>query len=365
MSDRQSEINKSISTSVEVSIRLIFLFILIGWCISLLIPFVTIVLWAVIIAVSIDPLFDWFNRLLGNSPTKAAILITVLLLAVIIVPASIFVTGIADDAQRIGRTLTSDDFQVPVPDPSVKDWPIIGEKVHTAWQQAYDNPEKAIAAYGPQIKKAGKVILQSAMSITGDLFKMLAAIIIAGVLLATPGTQKFTHQFFVKLVGTRGSEFADLTEKTIRNVTKGILGVAIIQSSMLTAIFFLAGVPYAGLLGLFCLMLGIMQLPSLPIAVFAVVWMYSSGELSTTMATVWTILLLLASLSDNVLKPILLGKGAPVPMLVIFLGAIGGFIMSGFLGLFTGAIILSLGYKLFIQWIVDPADNKEKETTGL
>jgi predicted PurR-regulated permease PerM len=124
-------------------------------------------------------------------------------------------------------------------------------------------------------------------------------------------------------------------------------------------IFFLAGVPFAGVLMFLCLMLGIMQLPSLPISVGAVVWLFSNGETSSTMAVVWAVLLLLASLSDNVLKPILLGKGAPVPMLVIFLGAIGGFMMSGFLGLFTGAIVLSLGYKLFISWI-----NDENTTAG-
>jgi predicted PurR-regulated permease PerM len=124
-------------------------------------------------------------------------------------------------------------------------------------------------------------------------------------------------------------------------------------------IFFLAGVPYAGVLALVCLVLGIIQLPSLPVSAGVIAWLYGSGSVSVTMATVWTVLLLLASLSDNVLKPLLLGKGAPVPMLVIFLGAIGGFIMSGFLGLFTGAIILSLGYKLFISWVSETDAPKE------
>jgi predicted PurR-regulated permease PerM len=358
MSDLKTSQKSAISTSVEVSIRLIFLFLLVAWCLSLLVPFITLVLWGVIIAVSVDPLYDMLNKKLGNKPMVTASLITVLLLAVIVVPASLLVTGIAEDAYRIGHKLSGENLVVPPPDPSVKEWPLVGEKAYNTWQMAHSDPEKTLTAYRPQIKEAGRMFVKSAAAIMGDIFSLLVSIIIAGVLLATPGTQSFVRKFFIKLVGERGDEFTDLAEKTIRNVTKGILGVAVIQSSIMGIIFFLAGVPYAGLLMLMCLMLGIIQLPSLPVSAGAIIWLYSSGTMSTTMATVWTVLLLLASLSDNVLKPILLGKGAPVPMLVIFLGAIGGFIMSGFLGLFTGAIVLSLGYKLFISWVNDNAPAK-------
>ena len=119
--------------------------------------------------------------------------------------------------------------------------------------------------------------------------------------------------------------------------------------------FILAGVPYAGVWALIVMILAILQLPPLIVILPVVIYLFSAN--STLFASLWTVYLLLAGASDNILKPILLGKGAPVPMLVIFLGVIGGFMLSGFIGLFTGAIILSLGYKLFITWL--DGDDKE------
>jgi len=140
-----------------------------------------------------------------------------------------------------------------------------------------------------------------------------------------------------------------MTLKTVGNVVKGIIGVALILALLNGTLFMLAGIPYAGIWTLLVFVLGILQLPLFFITLPIIVYMFSEKELMP--AIVWTVLLLVAGLSDNVLKPILLGKGAPVPMLVIFIGVIGGFMFSGFIGLFTGAIVMSLGYKLFVGWI--------------
>ncbi|MBA7584652.1 hypothetical protein ES708_26609 [subsurface metagenome] len=133
------------------------------------------------------------------------------------------------------------------------------------------------------------------------------------------------------------------------NVAKGVLGVAIIQSILLGIIFILAGVPYAGLWALLCLFFAVIQVGPIVVTIPVIIYLFAS--IDPWLAFIWTILIVLASLLDNFLKPILMGKGAPVPMLVIFLGAIGGFIASGFIGLFIGAIILSLGYKLYLGWL--------------
>jgi predicted PurR-regulated permease PerM len=152
-----------------------------------------------------------------------------------------------------------------------------------------------------------------------------------------------------------------MCDRTVKNVTKGILGVAVIQSFLLGVLFLLAGVPYAGVWALIAMFLGIIQIPPTIISIPIIVYQYSTA--SPTMATVWAVLIMLASLSDNILKPIMLGKGAPVPMLIIFMGAIGGFIMSGFIGLFTGAIVLSIGYKLFLAWLNENPDPVQVEGT--
>jgi predicted PurR-regulated permease PerM len=163
------------------------------------------------------------------------------------------------------------------------------------------------------------------------------------------GAGESIRKFFRKLAGDRGDEFADMTVKTVGSVVKGIIGVALILALLHGIILMLAGIPYAGIWTLLILVLCILQLPVIFVTLPIVVYIFAEMEL--TPAIIWTVLLLVAGLSDNVLKPLLLGKGAPVPMLVIFIGVIGGFIFSGFIGLFTGAIIMSIGYKLFIGWL--------------
>jgi predicted PurR-regulated permease PerM len=346
-----NDLQKKVTETIEISLRLIFLFLLIAWCLFLLAPFLMPVLWGIIIAVSASPLFDYLKKNLGGRSSLAAGIVTVLLLAVILVPAIMLFTSVADDAQRFGKRLANHEVNIPLPDPSVAKLPVVGEKLYATWQTAATNPQEIAEKYGTQIRSAGKWIIQAAISITGDIFILLLSIIIAGILLATPGTKEFTYKFFIKMVGDRGEEYTALVEKTIRNVTKGILGVALIQSGLMALIFLLAGVPYVGLLFVVCLAMGIMQIPATPVSIGVIIYLFNNGEHSTTMNFVWSVVILVAGLADNVLKPVLLGKGAPVPMLVIFLGAIGGFMFSGFLGLFTGAIVLSLGYKLFIAWI--------------
>ena len=141
----------------------------------------------------------------------------------------------------------------------------------------------------------------------------------------------------------------NITLQTVGNVVKGVLGVAFILAVVHGILFFLADIPYAGIWTLLIFILAIIQIPSLLVSLPIIIYLFAVKE--PLPAIVWTVLLLVAGMADNVLKPLLLGKGAPVPMLVIFIGVIGGFILSGFLGLFTGAIIMSLGYKLYIGWV--------------
>jgi predicted PurR-regulated permease PerM len=343
------QLQKSISTSVEITIRLLFLFLLIAWCLKILLPFTTIILWAVIIAVSIEPLYNWLLGKLGGKPSRAAVVLVVAFLIVIIIPSYFIVNALVSHMGELRDSFQGGTFHIPPPNEQVADWPLIGDRLYSAWSAASDNLETFLSTHSEQVKKLGRRLMSAVLGIGTDVLQIVASFIIAGVLLATRGTSDFTRQLFRKLVGNRGDEFAELCDKTVKNVTKGILGVAVIQSTLLGVLFLLAGVPYAVVWALIAMFLGIIQLPPTIISIPVIIYLYSA--ISPTMATVWTVLILLASLSDNVLKPILLGKGAPVPMLVIFLGAIGGFILSGFIGLFTGAIVLSIGYRLFMAWL--------------
>ena len=348
MSD--SQLQKTVSTSIEVTIRLIILFILIAWCLSILLPFTSIVLWAIIIAISIEPLYNSLLNKLGT-PARAATTLVIIFLIIIIVPSYFAVNALVSNIKEVSQTFQAGSLKVPPPTDRVADWPLIGERVYAAWSTASSNLENFLSTYAEQVAAFGKWLMTKTIGVGAAVLQIIVAFIIAGVLLATRGTDDFTRRFFRKLVGKRGDEFAALCDKTIKNVTKGILGVAVIQSFLLGVIFILAGVPYAAIWTVLVLFFGIIQLPPTLVSIPVIIYLYSA--ISPTMATIWAILIILASLSDNILKPLLLGKGAPVPMLVIFLGAIGGFILSGFIGLFTGAIVLSIGYQLFISWVND------------
>jgi len=355
MKDNQN-LQNNIFASVEISIRLIFLFILVSWCIMILLPFVTPVLWAIIIAVSVSPVYDMLLKKLKSA--WSATLIVLIFLLILIVPSYFFFSSLVGSVSELVEQYKNGGIDVPTPNKQVAEWPLIGEKIYGIWSLASDNLEKVLIQYDEQVKTFGTWLVSTISGIAFGILQFVLSIIIAGVLLATRGTKDLTTKLFKRLVGDKkGMEFAELTEKTIRNVTKGILGVAIIQSFILGILFVLAGVPYAGIWALLVLVLGIIQLPPTLISIPVIIWLYSA--ISPGMATVWTVLIIIGSLSDNVLKPILLGKGAPVPMLVIFLGAIGGFILSGFMGLFTGAIVLSLGYKLFIAWVEEDENESE------
>ena len=245
--------------------------------------------------------------------------------------------------------MTRGTLTIPPPAEKVKEWPIMGEKLYDTWQSASVNLEKLVIKYQDQLIKVGKKVGKGILSAVGGVIQIVVALFIAGILLAIGGAGESIRKFFRKLAGDRGDELADMIVKTVGSVVKGIIGVALILALLNGIIFLLAGVPYAGIWTLLAFILAVLQLPLFFITLPVIIYMFATKEVMP--AILWTALLLVAGLSDNVLKPILLGKGAPVPMLVIFIGVIGGFIFSGFIGLFTGAIVISVGYKLFVGWI--------------
>ncbi len=336
--------------AVDLVIRIGILLLLIAWCFRILAPFLSPVLWAILLAVALYPLFSVLSKRLGGSDKLSAIILTISLLALILIPTSLFFGSLVEGVQTYGEQMVNKEFSVPPPNDDIKEWPLVGEKLHGIWMTAFNNIDDLINQYEDQIASFGKSVLNSFLGTSLTFFQFILSIIIAGILLATSkqgGT--FTYSLFKRIVGERGEEFANICKVTIKNVAKGILGVAIIQSTLAGIGFLLAGIPFAGLWFLISLILGIIQVGPALVIIPVIIYIFSTT--STLAAILWSIYFVIVMLSDNILKPILLGKGAPVPMLIIFLGSIGGFMNSGFVGLFVGAIILSLGYKLFIAWV--------------
>jgi len=350
--------NQTLNNSVyDTTIRLFILILIVAWCLMILYPFVSIILWSLILALAMHPLHSLLARKMGGRPKLASFIIIFSILAVIILPTGLLIGSLVEEVKELKVSYDKGTLTIPPPTEKVKEWPIIGEKLYDTWQSASVNLEELVIKYKDQLFAFGSKLAKGILSAAGGVIQIVVALIIAGVLLCIGGARESIRKFFRKLAGNRGDEFADMTVKTVSSVVKGIIGVALILALLNGIIFMLAGVPYAGIWTLLVFVLGVLQIPLFFITLPVIIYMFATKELMP--AILWTALLLVAGLSDNILKPILLGKGAPVPMLVIFIGVIGGFIFSGFIGLFTGAIVMSVGYKLFVGWI---NSNNEAET---
>jgi len=278
-------------------------------------------------------------------------------LVLLVIPGWLFLQAISRNVQDAKASFDAGTLTIPPPSEKVKGWPIVGTKLFETWQSASANLRDTVVKYKTELVGIGSIVGKGILSFGAGIIQLVIALFIAGALLATAGTGDAVRRIFTKLAGDRGDELADVIQKTVGKVVKGVLGVALIQSILIGTGLLLSGVPYAGILALAIFLLAVVQIPTMLIVLPAVIYLFSVK--STAVAVLWTVFLMVGGLSDNVLKPILLGKGAPVPMLVIFVGVIGGFILSGLIGLFTGAIVMSVGYKLFQAWLSTSAPSVE------
>jgi predicted PurR-regulated permease PerM len=240
-------------------------------------------------------------------------------------------------------------------------WPLIGPKLHALWAQAHADLPALVQSLQPQVGDVAKSILGFVAGIGVGLLQFLAAIVVAGLIMAFgEAGSRANLAIFRRIVGpARGAEFAKLSAATVRAVAQGVLGVAFIQALIVGVILLVAGVPWAGVLALVVLVLAIAQVPALLVTLPAIGYIWWVGTYSTGAAIAWTVLLGVSGMADNVLKPLLLGRGVKAPMVVILLGALGGMATSGILGMFVGATLLTLGYQIFMGWVAGTPEADE------
>jgi predicted PurR-regulated permease PerM len=336
--------------ALEAAIRIGLVALLLYWCFKIGEPFIETIVWGIIMAVAIHPGYVRLKSALGGRSRLAATLITLFTLIVLLVPTYMLSESLINAVQGYSANINEGTLKVPPPPESVRSWPVIGEPLHTFWNLASDNLAAALSKITPQLKKVGIPLLSTAAGAGVGILKFLVSIIIAGVLLANAvGGGRAARTIAGRLTGEQGISAVELAVATVRSVTLGILGVALIQAILAGIGFLVVGVPGAGLWALLVLIFAVVQLPTILILGPIVVYVFATA--STATAVVFTIWSLLVGMSDAFLKPLLMGRGVDVPMLVIFIGAIGGFLTSGIIGLFVGAIILALGYKLFFLWL--------------
>lgn len=288
---------------------------------------------------------------MGERNKLASIVYTLLALAMLITPTVMIANSIIDTSSLISERYEAGELEISPPNESVKDWPVVGEKTYTLWLQASENLQATLKKYRAETKKLGKAIISGVAGAAGTILQFVLSIIISGVLLANAeGARKITIKIFKRLINeAEGQSYANLSKATIRSVAQGVLGVAMIQAILSALGMMIMDVPAWGLWTVVVLVLAIAQLP--PIIVLGFVCAYVFSVADTTPAVIFLVYSIIVSGSDGFLKPLFLGRGMSTPMLVILLGAIGGMMMSGIIGLFVGAIVLALGYELFIKWL--------------
>ena len=349
-SSSPSPISSSSNLVIHYALQLLALAILLVWCFNILAPFLIPMLWGGVFASSFFPIHEKLIGKYGWKNWLSATFITLAALAVLIVPAIFFMIAGAGEIKELAENIRDGDLVIPAPNEEIKSWPFVGEKAYAFWTEASINVSLTIREHQDQLKPLLLRLVALLRNTAGGVLSLTVSIIISGIVLAYEKEESdFARKFFVKLAGKKGEEMAGIAKQTVQNVVKGILGVAAIQTIFVGIGLLVAGIPFAGLWIILSLILAIVQIGILPVSIGVIIYIWTTGD--TVTATILTIWMLVVGLMDNVLKPILLGKGASVPMMVVFLGAIGGFIYSGFIGLFTGAVVLTLAYKLGEEWL--------------
>ena len=359
-------INKLLKTELfDFVVRVSLIAFLVVMSIRVFAPFAGLMLWALILAIALYPLQRMLSVRMGGRQGLTATVIVLVGMLIIGVPTVMLGNSFAGHLHGAHQAFENNTLSLPKPGEGVAEWPLVGKKIYSSWSAAADNLPAFIKKHKEKLKNFSKKTLSMAANTLGSIFLFIGALIIAGIMMAYgEGGAHVMQKILSRISGVKeGPELQKLTTATVRSVAAGVVGVAFIQALLLGIGFFMSGIPAAGVLALVALLLGIVQLPALIISLPAIAWLWVSGDASTVMNIVFTIYLLVAGMADNVLKPLLLGRGVDVPMPVILIGALGGMVVSGIIGLFIGAVLLAVGYQLFMQW-VDQFDAVEEEATG-
>ncbi len=328
-------------------------------------PFLSALLWATMIVISTWPLLLHLQARLGGRRGLATAIMTVALLLILLVPLSLSIgalIGNIDSVVAWAKALAQ--FKIPPPPYWVVHIPIEGPKLSAEWQQLSDGGPGALSTrvvpyagrfvewFARQMGSMGAMIVQFLLTV------VISAILYSNGEVAASGIRKFAS----RLAGAHGDRAAILAGGTIRGVAIGVVVTAVVQALIAGIGFAVASVPAAALLTGACLILCIAQLGPVLVMLPAVIWKFYTGDI------LWGCVLLafmvVAGTIDNVLRPILIRKGADLPLLLIFAGVIGGIVSFGIMGIFVGPVVLAVSYALLKEWVEDKPPTEEKPVTA-
>ena len=341
------------SLVLDVLIRAGLIIAMAMLCYQVLSPFLTLIVWALILAVALYPLHQFLASKMGGKQGLATTLLVVIGIVLIGAPTAMLMSSLGDSVQQLVHDVQNNALKIPAPRPGVEQWPVVGKRIHDVWSKAHADLPALVQSMQPKVGELAKTALGFVAGIGGGLLQFLASFIIAGIIMAFGQSgSRGSRAIFERIIGhARGGELAELSTATIRAVAQGVIGVAFIQAIIVGLALLLAGVPWAGVLAVVVLVLGIAQVPALIVTLPVIVYIWWSGNYGNAAAIAYTVVLFLSGMADNVLKPLMLGRGVDAPMPVILLGALGGMATAGILGMFVGATLLTLGYQLFMGWV--------------
>lgn len=335
---------------VDLGIRLALVGGLIIWSLFILRPFLVPVIWGAIIAVAAHPMYAWVLRAVGGRAKVAAGVFTFVMIGALLVPSVLLGNTLVDGALLFADRFEAGELGVPPPPDTVSEWPVVGPAIAELWNLASHDAFAALERFRPQLAAVRDGLLTVAANAGFGVLKLILSLVLAGVFLSQAETGgSMTRAIAVRLAGERGAAFADLSRDTVRSVARGIVGVAVLQGVLGGLGCLVIGVPAAGLWALLILILAVVQLSPMIVLLPISIYVFSFHEtLPAVLFLVWS---LAVSAMDGFLKPMLLGRGVDAPMIVVFLGAIGGMLSSGVIGLFVGPVVLVLVYTLYTAWM--------------
>jgi predicted PurR-regulated permease PerM len=337
---------------IDLFIRVGLIGFLVVICYQIFRPFIGLILWSIILAVAMYPLHVLIARKMGGRDGRAATALILAILLSVLIPTTLLAFSFADSTTGLVKQVQSGTLEVPAPNQAVAGWPVVGENLYALWSAAHTDLGSVVAKYEPKIAVITKQLLGYAASAGTGILMFLVALVLAGIWMAYGASGHAAALAIAKRMAgaEKGETLVTLSTSTIRAVAQGVIGIACVQALLLGAGFILVGIPAAGIWALLVLLLGIMQIPAALVSLPTILYVFYSND-STTVAVMFTVYTVVAGSVDNVLKPLVLGRGVDAPMPVILLGALGGMASGGIIGLFLGSVLLALGYQLFMAWV--------------
>ncbi|MBD9597988.1 AI-2E family transporter [Ensifer sp. ENS05] len=354
--ERPPSLLRMLDSALQIGLVALLIFA----CSRIILPFTGILLWSVILAVMLYPLHQ---RLVGRVGNRwSATLIGLVSVALMLVPLVMVVTSLGSSILEFVSGLQDSSLTVPPPPAWLADLPLVGKKLTETWGLVETNMPAALAKYGKVLGGVASSLASFAGGLAAGQLSFVLSFAVAAVLIAYgEGATEFASRLLERITGSKaqGPRLVAMTAATIRGVAVGVVGVAVIQSLLIGIGFFAIGLSSAGVLTLAVLLFAIVQVPALLITLPVIAYVLATE--ATTPAIIFSIWTVIAGLSDNLLKPLMLGRGLEVPMPIILMGVIGGMIADGLLGLFVGPVLLAVGYVLLMEWLrYDPIGSRPR-----